>query len=217
VFVEKEAMNGCVGYRFSARAIADACAGPRGLFFVLCLQPLLWQAAPAGGQVVINEIVAAGSDRLLQRNVSGYPKLGLTAPWQTAAYDDALWSKGKGPFGFGAFSNVTFGVNTSAAMQGKLPALYVRKAFTVTGAQAADTNQLELVTRYNDGFIAFVNGVEVARITKTFEGIAMTMFTTADNYVVQIHTQIPQPLNSLVVAAALSVDTALKQDSRGFG
>ena len=60
-------------------------------------------------------------------------------------------------------------------------------------------------------------GVEVARITKTFEGIAKTMFTTADNYVVQIHTQIPQPLNSLVVAAALSVDTALKQDSRGFG
>lgn len=57
-------------------------------------------------------------------------------------------------------------------------------------------------------------GAEVARITKTFEGVAKAIFTTADNYVVQIHTQIPQPLNSLVVAAALSVDTALKQDSR---
>jgi uncharacterized protein YxjI len=60
-------------------------------------------------------------------------------------------------------------------------------------------------------------GNEVARITKTFEGIAKTMFTTADNYVVQIHAQLPQPLNSLVVASALSVDTALKQDSRGIG
>ncbi|MGD9997295.1 MAG: phospholipid scramblase-related protein [Ilumatobacteraceae bacterium] len=60
-------------------------------------------------------------------------------------------------------------------------------------------------------------GTEIARITKTFEGIAKTMFTTADNYVVQIHTQLPQPLNSLVVASALSVDTALKQDSRGLG
>jgi uncharacterized protein YxjI len=60
-------------------------------------------------------------------------------------------------------------------------------------------------------------GAEIARITKTFEGVAKTLFTTADNYVVQIHTQIPQPLNSLVVAAALSVDTALKQDSRGLG
>jgi uncharacterized protein YxjI len=60
-------------------------------------------------------------------------------------------------------------------------------------------------------------GNEIARITKTFEGIAKTMFTTADNYVVQIHAQLPQPLNSLVVASALSVDTALKQDSRGLG
>jgi uncharacterized protein YxjI len=59
-------------------------------------------------------------------------------------------------------------------------------------------------------------GTEVARITKTFEGIAKTIFTTADNYVVQIHRVLPQPLNALVVAAALSVDTALKQDSRGL-
>ncbi len=60
-------------------------------------------------------------------------------------------------------------------------------------------------------------GTEVARITKTFEGIAKTMFTTADNYVVQVHQRMPEPFNSLVVASALSIDTALKQDSRGFG
>ncbi len=60
-------------------------------------------------------------------------------------------------------------------------------------------------------------GNEVARITKTFEGLAKTLFTTADNYVVQFHAQLPQPLLSLVVASALSVDTALKQDSRGLG
>ncbi|MER7024605.1 MULTISPECIES: phospholipid scramblase-related protein [Streptomyces] len=58
---------------------------------------------------------------------------------------------------------------------------------------------------------------EVARITKTWEGLAKTMFTTADNYVLQIHRQLPDPLLSLVVATALTVDTALKQDSRGLG
>jgi uncharacterized protein YxjI len=58
---------------------------------------------------------------------------------------------------------------------------------------------------------------EVARITKTWEGLAKTMFTTADNYVVQIHRPLAEPLRSLVVASALTVDTALKQDSRGFG
>lgn len=58
---------------------------------------------------------------------------------------------------------------------------------------------------------------EIARITKTWEGLAKTMFTTADNYVLQIHQQLPDPLLSLVVATALTVDTALKQDARGFG
>lgn len=61
------------------------------------------------------------------------------------------------------------------------------------------------------------SGNEVARITKTWEGLAKTMFTTADNYVLQIHYQLPEPLLSLVIATALTVDTALKQDSRGLG
>lgn len=58
---------------------------------------------------------------------------------------------------------------------------------------------------------------EIARITKTWEGLAKTMFTTADNYVLQIHRQLADPLLSMVVASALTVDTALKQDSRGLG
>ncbi|MFQ5517552.1 MAG: phospholipid scramblase-related protein [Acidimicrobiia bacterium] len=59
-------------------------------------------------------------------------------------------------------------------------------------------------------------GDEVARITKTWEGLAKTVFTTADNYVVQIHRRLQEPLRSLVIASALTVDTALKQDSRGL-
>jgi uncharacterized protein YxjI len=55
-------------------------------------------------------------------------------------------------------------------------------------------------------------GTEVARITKTFAGLVNAAFTTADNYVVQIHRPLEDPLRSLVVAAALGVDTALKQD-----
>ena len=61
-----------------------------------------------------------------------------------------------------------------------------------------------------------VAGQEVARITKTWEGLAKTAFTSADNYVVQIHRPLDEPLRSLVLAAALGVDTALKQDQRGF-
>ncbi len=60
-------------------------------------------------------------------------------------------------------------------------------------------------------------GNEIARITKTWEGLAKTVFTTADNYVLEIKAPLDDPLRSLVVATALCVDTALKQDARGLG
>jgi hypothetical protein len=56
-------------------------------------------------------------------------------------------------------------------------------------------------------------GNEIARITKTWAGLAKEMFTKGDNYVVQIHRPLDEPLRSLVIAAALAVDTALKQGS----
>jgi uncharacterized protein YxjI len=59
-------------------------------------------------------------------------------------------------------------------------------------------------------------GTEVARITKKWEGLARTLFTTADRYVVLVHHRLPEPLASMVIASALTVDTALKQDDRGF-
>lgn len=64
--------------------------------------------------------------------------------------------------------------------------------------------------------ITDAEGTEIARVTKTWEGLAKTMFTTADNYVVQVHRALEDPLRSMVVAAALTIDTALKQDSRGL-
>lgn len=57
-------------------------------------------------------------------------------------------------------------------------------------------------------------GTEIARVTKTWEGLMTAMFTTADNYAVNIHYDLPEPLRSLCVAAALTIDTALKQDDR---
>ncbi len=64
-------------------------------------------------------------------------------------------------------------------------------------------------------FLIFdAQGNEIAQITKTWEGFAKALFTTADNYVVKMHYALPDPLLTLVVASALTVDTALKQDER---
>ena len=81
---------------------------------------------------------------------------------------------------------------------------------TVVGAIQAEN------WRAWDFAITDAAGVEVARITKKWEGLARTLFTTADRYVVLVHYRLPEPLASMVIAAALTVDTALKQDDRGF-
>ncbi|MGH2555290.1 MAG: phospholipid scramblase-related protein [Actinomycetota bacterium] len=61
-------------------------------------------------------------------------------------------------------------------------------------------------------------GSEVARITKTWEGLAKTLFTTADDYLLEVSGQnLPGSLRQLILASAAGVDLALKQDSRGLG
>lgn len=60
-------------------------------------------------------------------------------------------------------------------------------------------------------------GREIARVVKSWEGWARTAFTRADRYVARIHEPLPSPVRELVLATALTVDLALKQDARGFG
>lgn len=60
------------------------------------------------------------------------------------------------------------------------------------------------------------NETEIGRIDKKFVGVAKAVFTNADNYVVSLDPQLAGDLRLLVVAAAAAVDTALKQDPRGF-
>lgn len=57
------------------------------------------------------------------------------------------------------------------------------------------------------------HGTEIARITKTWAGFSKEMFSKADNYVLEMHRTLEDPLLSLVVSAALAVDTVLKQDN----
>lgn len=65
--------------------------------------------------------------------------------------------------------------------------------------------------------IVDVAGTEVGRITKTWEGLAKTVFTTADDYVLEISPAAKGTLRLLAFASAVGVDTALKQDARGLG
>ena len=90
--------------------------------------------------------------------------------------------------------------------------------FALTDAAGATIGELRAENwRAWDFVITQGSGVEVARVTKTWEGWVRTFATTADRYVVRIHQRLGDPLHALVLAAALTVDLALKQDARGLG
>ena len=61
------------------------------------------------------------------------------------------------------------------------------------------------------------SGTEVGRITKTWEGLARTVFTTADHYILEMSPSASGTLRTLMLASAAGVDLALKQDARGLG
>lgn len=65
--------------------------------------------------------------------------------------------------------------------------------------------------RQSDFSIQDRAGGEIGRITRTSAGLGKELFTRADSYVVEIHRRLDEPLRSLVIAAALAVDTALRQ------
>ncbi len=52
---------------------------------------------------------------------------------------------------------------------------------------------------------------QIGTISKTFAGVAKAMFSTADNYVLQLHRPLTDPLASMVVASALTIDTVINQ------
>ena len=60
------------------------------------------------------------------------------------------------------------------------------------------------------------SGQEVARITKTWEGLMRTAFTTADHYLLEVNGDLSPALRPIVLASAAGVDLALKQDARGL-
>jgi len=158
------------------------------------------------GQSVLKKIVRFLGEydqyfthRLEVRDLSGRPQLLLTRPAKFLKSKVIVEKPGVGEVGrlvqLNAIGKIRFGLMQGPRQVGELRAENWRAW---------------------DFAIVDESGVEVARIKKTFEGLARTMFTSADNYVVRIHRELQDPLLSLVVASALTVDTALKQDSRGL-
>ena len=90
--------------------------------------------------------------------------------------------------------------------------LSIGGAFRVLGEDDQELCQLKgKWTGWDFRFEA--DGVPLARVNKKWAGIGKEMFTSADNYVLQIEETVPpdNPIRTLIFAAVMCIDKVLKE------
>src|SRR4030095_7175010 len=88
----------------------------------------------------------------------------IGSAWRQPVFDDSSWSNSPAPFFFGdPYTNFPAGIFGThlTDMNSNYTTIYLRKEFTVSN-RASITNLL-LNHQSDDGFIAWLNGVEVLR------------------------------------------------------
>lgn len=90
---------------------------------------------------------------------------GAVAGWQSAVFNDLAWTAGTGGVGYERSSGYEsyFNIDVESAMYGHNGTCYIRVPFNVNAGDLATVAGLKLRVRYDDGFIAYLNGQEIAR------------------------------------------------------
>ncbi len=126
----------------------------------VCLAVLVFQCAEGDAITLTTganarEYVSSGETWSFLRGTA--PASTPADAWRQPDFDDSQWEKGVAGFGFGDDDDVT----VLADMHDSYVSVYVRKEFSVSSVDAAAA--VELMIDYDDGFIAYLNGREVAR------------------------------------------------------
>lgn len=91
---------------------------------------------------------------------------GKTPPspdWNQNGFDDSGWETGPAGFGYGDNDDQT----VLGDMQGNYSSVFIRKTFHIVDPATVD--KLLLTAIVDDGFVAYINGVEIARFNVTGE------------------------------------------------
>jgi hypothetical protein len=126
----------------------------------LCYHALLLQCACWFAASLLPGVAAAEEEIIKPGDSWRYFK-GTSAPagnWRSLAFDDQKWLQGPG--GIGYSSDIQYGSNLPDMANGYL-SVFMRRKFTI--ADPAAVSSLKLGAIYDDGFVAYVNGVEIAR------------------------------------------------------
>lgn len=107
------------------------------------------------------------------------PPLQSGTGWFQAAYDDSTWGgPSPGGFGYGDSDDNTVFTDMNANVNGYVSVL-TRRAFVI--ADTSTVTHLTLAADYDDGFIAYLNGVEIARRNLPGGAITHTTLATANH------------------------------------
>ncbi|HEV8421101.1 MAG TPA: DUF1800 family protein, partial [Actinomycetota bacterium] len=99
-------------------------------------------------------IVPSGAVWSYQKGTAAPP-----ANWRMPDYNDSLWPTGPAGFGYGDLDDVT----VLDDMLGNYTTVYIRHKFTLTAEDIAAIDNLVFSINYDDGFVAYLNGTEIAR------------------------------------------------------
>jgi len=133
-------------YPLAVLAIAD----PRGNVARDLRSYVVPGPAPGGGT---STVVPRGATWRYFKGTSAPP-----SSWAARTFVDSSWSQGPAGFGFGDGDDAT----ALSDMMFHYVSLYTRASFSVSDPAAVSGLFLNL--SYDDGFVAFLNGVEVARV-----------------------------------------------------
>jgi hypothetical protein len=85
----------------------------------------------------------------------------LGKDWTAVGFDDSAWADAATGIGFGSAFADLVRTNVESQVRNLASGVYVRIPFELSADQSVFS--LRLALRYNDGFVAYLNGVEVAR------------------------------------------------------
>ncbi len=86
------------------------------------------------------------------------------AGWNSLSFDDSAWLSGPTPLGYENSSGYESQLATSLAdMRGKYLSVFARREFTID--DPAKVTALSFTMDYDDGYVAYLNGVEVAAVS----------------------------------------------------
>jgi hypothetical protein len=102
--------------------------------------------------VTEGRIIDIGDEWLYRKGTSALP-----SAWISVGFDDSTWLAGNTGIGYGDDDEATI----LSDMQGNYATVYTRKVINYDGS--FNINSLALEMDYDDGFVAYINGQEVAR------------------------------------------------------